>query len=420
MAKRPTFFLSSTIYDFEDLRGAIKYLLESRGCRVLASEYRDFNGNLDQHSYEACLSNIEQADYFVLLIGGRVGGWYDEPKRVSITQQEYRHAYARHKGNGLRIVTLVRDQVWQLREDRKALAKHLASLDMPDDERREIVNFPNRFATDAEFVSSFITEVGRNLETAIAVKRGTEKPTGNWIHTFKNFRDVADVINPLMFGGLTADEAAFRKALQHELLGVLSWMLFKNRGGQPFDPRASILLHLDNNPISMEARDSWIEMDGPEWDKFGTLFFQLLRGPIQTVILADALTSTIFLEFDLVSGAYVQSPAYEAVAQLIEEIRRFNKGAEQDALSMMMKYTPRGRGGKNVPISMPATELGVFQNLGLRWFNIVELCRALIPHLEGRPFKKPTLGPNSPIPGMDAELATETVTHKEARRYLGL
>lgn len=37
MSKRPTFFLSSTIYDFRDLRGAIKFSLEARGCKVLAS-----------------------------------------------------------------------------------------------------------------------------------------------------------------------------------------------------------------------------------------------------------------------------------------------------------------------------------------------------------------------------------------------
>jgi hypothetical protein len=40
--KPPTFFLSSTIYDFKDLRSAIKYYLEQQGCRVLASDFNDF------------------------------------------------------------------------------------------------------------------------------------------------------------------------------------------------------------------------------------------------------------------------------------------------------------------------------------------------------------------------------------------
>src|SRR3546814_3390935 len=34
----PTLFLSSTVFDFADLRSALKDYLELRGCRVLASE----------------------------------------------------------------------------------------------------------------------------------------------------------------------------------------------------------------------------------------------------------------------------------------------------------------------------------------------------------------------------------------------
>ena len=37
MKNRPTFFLSSTIFDFRDLRSALKHYLEVQGCTVLAS-----------------------------------------------------------------------------------------------------------------------------------------------------------------------------------------------------------------------------------------------------------------------------------------------------------------------------------------------------------------------------------------------
>src|SRR3546814_17675502 len=50
----PTLFLSSTVFDFADLRSALKDYLELRGCRVLASEFTDFTHPLDKHSYEAC------------------------------------------------------------------------------------------------------------------------------------------------------------------------------------------------------------------------------------------------------------------------------------------------------------------------------------------------------------------------------
>jgi Domain of unknown function (DUF4062) len=40
--KKPTVFISSTIYDFKDLRSAIKYYLEELGFEVFASDYNDF------------------------------------------------------------------------------------------------------------------------------------------------------------------------------------------------------------------------------------------------------------------------------------------------------------------------------------------------------------------------------------------
>lgn len=120
----PTFFLSSTICDFADLPSALKYHLEQSGCRVLASEFNDFAKPLDRHSYDACLAAIGQADDFVLLIGSRVGGWYDEASRVSITRQEHRQAYDLHQQGRLNLLTFVRADVWRLREDRSALAGH--------------------------------------------------------------------------------------------------------------------------------------------------------------------------------------------------------------------------------------------------------------------------------------------------------
>lgn len=234
MIKRPTFFLSSTIYDFRDLRSALKFSLEERGCTVFASEFNDFRVALDKHSYDACLSNVEQSDYFILLVGGRVGGWFDKAQRISITQQEYRTAYDLHKAGKLKILAFVRTEVWQAREDRKALERHLAEMDLEDREREVISAYPSKFFNDAAFISDFISEIGRNAETTDAVSKGGILPTGNWIHTFSNFRDIQDVLSPLAFSGRTADEAAYSSALQHELLALLARFLVKIKG-EPFD-----------------------------------------------------------------------------------------------------------------------------------------------------------------------------------------
>src|SRR5262245_30941069 len=143
--KPPTFFICSTIYDFRDLRSALKFYLEEQGCKVLASEFNDFEKPLDTHSYEACLRSIHSADYFILLIGSRVGGWYDEAGKVSITQREYREAYNLHIAGKLKLLNFVRSEVWQVREDRKELSKHLESTAAEENLRKDIANYPSKF-----------------------------------------------------------------------------------------------------------------------------------------------------------------------------------------------------------------------------------------------------------------------------------
>lgn len=219
---RPTIFLSSTIYDFRDMRSAIKNHLEENGCRVLASEFNDFTKPLDRHSYQACLDTIKQADIFLLLIGTRVGGWHDEPGRVSITQQEYRTAYQLAQVGKIRLLTFVRSDVWNHRQSTKELQKHLSGLSEVDDSlRQRISRYPTAFASDSDFIVSFIDEVSRNKETSDATKGKGVMPIGNWIHPFTGFSDIRDVLDPLILNGLSVKNAAGRKALQNRLLALL-------------------------------------------------------------------------------------------------------------------------------------------------------------------------------------------------------
>jgi len=387
---------------------------------VLASEFNDFGGDLDAHSYEACLKLIEQADHFVLLIGGRVGGWYDFPNKISITQQEYRAAYERHKSGLLRIVTLVRADVWQLREDRKALKAYLADLELSDLEKRSIANYPTKVAEDAEFISKFLAEVGRNLETSRAVRTGGAKPTGNWIYPFATFKEVQDVLQPLVFTGLTSDEAAYRKALQHELIEVVRVLLLKHKD-KPLDPRYHLEKHWRDHPIDKGIReDSYLTMDAKEWDRLCTVMFYMLGVQIEMVVIEDALTSAIFLEYDPNLAAYTQSEAYNALFRLVEEIRMLNRGATTDTLSLLFEQTPRLRGYQAGEVCLPTAKLAILYSLALRWFNVLSLSEALILHLEGRPFAMPRLMPFSPVHGMEEDIGKERVTAGEARTFLGL
>jgi len=419
MSKRPTFFLSSTIYDFRDLRSAIKHSLEARGCRVLASEFNDFGVDPDSHSYEACLKNIEAADYFVLLIGTRVGGWYNKPDRVSITQQEYREAYRRHKEAGLRIVSFVRSEVWQVREDRKELEKFIKEQELPDDLRRMIAKYPGKFAEDSEFVSNFLTEVGRNFETASAVTKGTPKPTGNWIYPFSTFKDIDDVLQPLTFTGLTADEAAYRKALQYELVEVLRRLLLKF-DGEALDPRRAIHRFWKNTPIDREALRTGVTVDAAEWNSFSTIMMKTLAIHIDPVVVTDALTSSIFLEYAPDHSTYQTGAAYDMIVLLASEIKAFNQTATVETMELVYAYSPARVGRGNKTHRMPGDKLAILVSLAMRWFNIITLCEVLSKFLDGRPLVQPQLMPFSPIHGLQAQIDEENVTRLEALAFLGL
>jgi hypothetical protein len=60
-------FVSSTIYDFRDLRSSIKYWLSEAGYDVLMSEYNDFQKDVSQNSFDACLNSIAECDYYICL-----------------------------------------------------------------------------------------------------------------------------------------------------------------------------------------------------------------------------------------------------------------------------------------------------------------------------------------------------------------
>jgi len=418
MSKRPTFFLSSTIFDFKDLRSAIKYALEARGCEVLASEFNDFTVDSSSHSYEACLTNIAKADYFVLLIGTRVGGWFDKRNRISITQQEFREAYRLHREGKLRIVTLVRAEVWQAKDDRKALAKHLATLKLTDEQRAAIKSFPSNFMEDADFIGKLLLEVGRNLETTEAVETGGEKPSGNWIYPFSTFKEIEDVLQPLTFTGLTADDAAYRKALQYELIELMRRLLLKHKD-RPIDPRGVISEFRNAYPISRGDLDARVRVEQKAWSRFSVFMYRLIGNAISPIVIYDALTSSTFMDYHPQKSSYVPSPAYELLSSLIEEIGMFNKGVVVETFATFHEFSPN-RAGQVAHYFIPGQQLAIVVGLSMRWFNILSICRALIRHLEGHPLEAPDLMPFSPIVGMQDEIDQEEVTAAQARAFLGV
>ncbi len=136
MNVRPTVFVSSTIRDLRDLRGAIKFWLEEMGFEVQLSEYTDFDRKPEAGALEACFQRIRECDYYLLLIGENVGTWFNEPERISVTRQEYRVARASFEETRRpKIISLVRDNVLTvLRERRTARSRAMTRSTLEDPE----------------------------------------------------------------------------------------------------------------------------------------------------------------------------------------------------------------------------------------------------------------------------------------------
>lgn len=152
---RPKIFVSSTIYDFQDLRSALKYWLQEYGYETQLSEYNDFQKDLTLNSYDACLKSIENCDYFILLIGGRRGGLYPgEDISISVIKEKnsvYKHLYE------------IDD--WEFFYYDGTTAKKKSLLNRFNDMRCYLIeeSFDNRFETRWESIKdSFLDEAKRS------------------------------------------------------------------------------------------------------------------------------------------------------------------------------------------------------------------------------------------------------------------
>lgn len=416
---RPTIFVSSTIYDFGDMRSAIKDHLESNGCRVLASEFNDFTKPLDRHSYQACLDTIEQADIFLLLIGTRVGGWYDEAKRVSITQQEYRRAYELAQAGKIRLMSFVRADVWTHRQDAQSLEKHLAGLSELDDAmRRKIARFPSSFADDSGFIVSFIDEVCRNKETAEAAKGKGAMPIGNWVHPFSGFSDIRSVIDPLILNGLSVTKAAGRKALQNQLLILLRDVLPIVKDG-PLIPAPTVLRLAAEINLTGQNITGSTKLSNKTWNTFVFLGTMVPSVRLDPNVFSSVLGTDLLLEYEPARGVFRQTEAYDLLTDLIDQIRKFEQVRSGYEFSKLIGYGRTGRdrdGSVSVPVHLVAGQI----QLLFRWVEVAALAKALAVALDGKPLVIPPRMPLTPFRDQEAEISKEQVSLEQVRHFVGL
>jgi len=143
----PKVFISSTCYDLKYIRENLKYFVKTLGYEPILSEDGSIFYNPAQHTQDACLTEIPNSQLFVLIIGGRYGGKYQQQEE-SVTNMEYREAVRLH----IPVFALVESAVYN--------DHHLYSKNLHNDKIKiGDIKFPS---VDSVKIFSFIDEVRKN------------------------------------------------------------------------------------------------------------------------------------------------------------------------------------------------------------------------------------------------------------------
>jgi hypothetical protein len=391
MISKPRVYVSSTIHDFRDLRSSIKFYLESYGFEVLLSEYNDFIKPLDKNSYEACLDSLEGCQYYILLVGGRVGGLYD--KTNSITRMEYRRAYDHALSGRMKIISFVRREVWTIKEDRKAISEllkedYFATKELLPEEIDRISNHSSSFISNANVIFEFIDEIARKEEMRKAQRGLAEFPIANWIHQFDGFVDIIDVLKREFKLERPIAEAAIVINLRNEILTNLQYLVHDSENGQIY-PYVYNSSDIKRNTVGGFTDKSGY--DPISWAGFLIYYVFGLSGRINALSLefiTEAIKSGVFLRYDIDSDKFVILGLHDGLLRLresIEKSQRMIEGMSQRLNSFITRESGllKQRVDSKRPVIIDNLDLLEISMVSNHEHNAVRLSIAILKGLEG-------------------------------------
>ena len=415
-------FVSSTIYDFRDLRSAFKLWLQEYGYEVLLSDLNDFPQLPNENSYESCLRAIDRSDYFVLFVGTRVGGWYDRGNNISITRMEYQHAYERYKQGKLKLLLFVRQEIWDIREDRQALKRFLEAeealgKELSAEDKEKLVNHSSKFLNDANFVIDFLHEIGRNTEMKQALKGDSEFPGANWIYRFSSFRDIIDASRTVLDLSGNLRKKALRTSLVSEIEGNLAEVLGKENNG--LTPLTTWSKYARERFSGGFNDKSTYRADHLIWLGMFLLTSGQLGKRFNVSILKEAIISGEFLDFDKQTGSHAIGPFQRALLDLEHHIERLRDFPENpSALELLQDH--KLKTNRKAEITKDNQELVVAFAFHDLIENVISLCQAIYWALEGdeEELKDIRLHPSSPVKEEIEKIKNERPTFEEVQKWL--
>ena len=339
------------------------------------SEFNDFPVDVSDSSYGACLKAIEKADWFILLIGARVGGWFDENNKVSITRQEYRHAYQQSAKGKLRILTFVRREILDIAEDRKALAKWLGTEHQTSAER-SVVNHPSKAMNDAEVTISFLDEVRRASDVKAAARDLRPFPQANWLFPLSGFHDIVDVVQREIGYDFRPSRVAISHNLISDLLHNLAQLLCRTDDGL-------VVTWMDKYLTQKTSRSFFqkqVELSKAEIKELA-FFKYYMRSGFKVSAIERAIESGEFLSYDASSGEVRPTLIHSLLIELQGRLEIYLLPEPDSLQSMLVDLCevppPSSREIDQLRRGMLVRCLTARD----RAFDVVNITRALVPAL---------------------------------------
>lgn len=379
---KPIIFVSSTIYDFSDLRSALKYWLEELGFGVRMSEFNDFVKDSSENSYDACLKAIEECDYYILLIGSRVGGLFSEEPKVSITQKEYQIANKlANEGKIKKLFIFVRKDIWIIKEDRKSLSKYLEKEYAADKEIQidNIVNHSSKFVNDADFIMNFINEVGKVEEMKQSVTSEHSRPKYNWINTFSTFEDIISVLQAELHIRTNLSFIRWGEIVLQEVARNLTILCYKDvKDGKLIPYFSTAYKFREAVPKQMGLSFSVDAKYANGAAMFGSIGC-LQGGQLSCEMIEGAIKSGVFLNYNSKHDDYETGSIQRALQEMMTNINLLKKICEQMDTTKIAKMLSKMKNDCNGKIMFDTTDVDIIPVLAAYdcHYNIWELSRYL-------------------------------------------
>lgn len=423
---KPNIFISSTIYDFRDLRESLRFWLEEHGYQVFLSEANDFPQRPSANSYQSCLDAIEKCNFFILLIGSRVGGMISDKENISITRMEYRYAYEKMKEGQIEILPFIREDVWNCRSDRKSLKKHLIESDaiqkeLTTEEIESIWLHPSNYVNDAKHIFAFIDEVIRKKEMIDCQNTSQPLPGGNWIYQFKSFRDIVRALRVVLDFSGNLRRKALSVNLKYEIKHNLKELLRPKKAGsiEPVTEWSSFARRAFTGDINEYSKYLGKHLI---WLGFFLVGFGRIKLHLLDTALTEAIVSGEFLEYQKETDQYEVSDIQNQMLLLrenIDYIRCYDMKAIQK-LQFSILDSKQIKNNRDTEFTRPNIEMLFAFACHDRIENIIEISKSIYLTLSGKPKLRYELNlkDTCPLPLEQTQIEKETPSEEQIIAWL--